>query len=63
MPKGKPAGLRCVQLTDENRCAIFGDPARPAVCSGLRPELMMCGSDRQHALAYLSALEVATCAA
>jgi Fe-S-cluster containining protein len=63
MPQGKPAGVRCVQLTDENRCAIFGDPARPAVCSGLRPELMMCGDDRAHALAYLSALEAATCTA
>ncbi|OOG49844.1 YkgJ family cysteine cluster protein [Rhodanobacter sp. C01] len=60
MPHGKPAGVRCVQLTDDNRCAIFGDPRRPAVCSGLKPELAMCGMDRQHALTYLDALEMAT---
>jgi hypothetical protein len=60
MPAGKPAGVRCVQLTDDNRCAIFGDPRRPAVCSGLKPEPAMCGTDRQHALTYLDALEMAT---
>ncbi|HKT29843.1 YkgJ family cysteine cluster protein [Dyella sp.] len=60
MPHGKPAGMQCVQLTADNRCAIFGDPRRPAVCSGLKPEPAMCGADRQHALAYLDALEAAT---
>ena len=33
MPQGKPAGVRCVQLTDDNRCAIFGQPERPKVGS------------------------------
>lgn len=60
MPHGKPAGVRCVQLTDDNRCAIFGRPERPAVCSSLRPEAAMCGSDRTHALAWLAQLEAAT---
>jgi Fe-S-cluster containining protein len=60
MPNGKPAGVRCVQLGDDNRCAIFGRPERPAVCSGLRPEASMCGASRDHALAYLAALEAAT---
>lgn len=60
MPHGKPAGVRCAQLTDDNRCAIFGRPERPAVCSGLRPDMAMCGASREHALAYLGALEAAT---
>lgn len=60
MPGGKPAGVRCAQLTADNRCAIFGRPERPAVCSRLRPEPVMCGADREHALAYLSAMERAT---
>lgn len=60
MPHGKPAGVRCVQLTDDNRCAIFGRPERPAVCSGLRPDAAMCGSSREHAMAYLAMLEAAT---
>lgn len=60
MPRGKPAGVRCVQLTDDNACAIFGRPERPAVCSSLRPEAAMCGTDRTHAMDWLSQLEVAT---
>ncbi|MDF3983843.1 YkgJ family cysteine cluster protein [Luteibacter sp. PPL201] len=60
MPHGKPAGVRCVQLTADHRCAIFGRPERPKVCAGLRPESAMCGDDRVHALAWLARLEKAT---
>ncbi|MFK2902456.1 YkgJ family cysteine cluster protein [Dyella ginsengisoli] len=60
MPHGKPAGVRCVQLDDANRCRLFGQPDRPAVCASLRPEPAMCGTDRAHALAWLGALEAAT---
>ncbi len=57
MPHGKPAGVRCVQLTAELRCAIFGRPERPACCAGLAPSPEMCGSSREAALAWLAALE------
>jgi len=57
MPDGKPAGVRCVQLTEHNRCAIFGMPERPAVCVQLRPEPIMCGADTAAAMAYLQDLE------
>jgi Fe-S-cluster containining protein len=60
MPHGKPAGVRCIQLTDDNRCAIFGRPERPSVCSRLRVEPAMCGADRAHALAWLAQLELVT---
>lgn len=60
MPNGKPAGVRCAQLTDDNRCAIFGRPERPKVCGGLAPETEMCGPDRDHAVAWLMQLEWAT---
>lgn len=60
MPDGKPAGVRCVQLTADNRCKLFGKPERPAVCVGLRPLREMCGETREDALAYLIALELAT---
>jgi uncharacterized protein len=60
MPQGKPAGVRCVQLTADDRCALFGDPRRPAVCASLRPQPAMCGDDREHALRWLGALEQAT---
>jgi hypothetical protein len=60
MPAGKPAGVRCIQLTTDNRCAIFGDPRRPAVCASLQPEPMMCGDEYVYALDWLTALETAT---
>lgn len=60
MPNGKPAGVRCVQLTDDNRCVLFNDPRRPSVCQTLKPSLEMCGDSQQHALAFLATLESAT---
>lgn len=60
MPDGKPSGVRCVQLTPDNRCRLYGLPERPAVCVNLRPDEDMCGPDAAHALAWLYALESAT---
>lgn len=60
MPQGKPAGVRCVQLLPDDRCALFGRPERPAVCVSLRPHEGMCGASREEALVTLRALEVAT---
>jgi hypothetical protein len=60
MPHGKPAGFPCVQLLPDYRCALFGRPERPAVCTSLRPNETMCGGGRDEAMAYLSALERAT---
>ena len=60
MPNGKPAGVRCVQLTADNRCAIFGKPERPAVCASLMPAPEMCGDNREQALRWLGVLEEQT---
>ena len=57
MTHGKPAGVRCVQLADDHSCLLFGQPERPAFCAGLRPAADMCGSTRDHALAWLRVLE------
>jgi uncharacterized protein len=62
MPLGKPAGVRCVQLADDNRCKIFGLPERPAFCVGLQASEEMCGGDdltnpREHAMIWLTQLE------
>ncbi|MBS0309630.1 MAG: YkgJ family cysteine cluster protein [Proteobacteria bacterium] len=63
MPNGKPAGVRCIQLDDANRCRIFGHPDRPAVCASLQPSVDMCGDDQTHALQYLHQLERLTAGA
>jgi uncharacterized protein len=60
MPQGKPAGVRCAQLDDANRCRIFGRPERPAVCSQLRPSADMCGADAAFATGWLARLELLT---
>jgi Fe-S-cluster containining protein len=62
MPFGKPAGVRCVQLDEANRCKIFGDPERPPVCTSLRPSVEMCGDTRTDALLYLTRLDELTSA-
>ena len=60
MPNGKPAGVRCAQLTDDNRCRLFGQPERPSVCTGLRPTLEMCGTSAEQAMAWLAWLNRVT---
>jgi Fe-S-cluster containining protein len=60
MPGGKPAGVRCAQLDDAERCLLFGRPERPAVCLSLMPSAEMCGSHREQAMHWLARLEVQT---
>ena len=60
MPQGKPAGVPCIQLGDDARCRIFGQPERPAVCGGLQPSAEMCGGSAPEAMAFLSRLEALT---
>jgi uncharacterized protein len=65
MPNGKPAGVRCIQLLADFKCALFGKPERPAFCGSLQPSVEMCGAEslqnpREYAIAWLNNLERAT---
>ncbi|WP_119012206.1 YkgJ family cysteine cluster protein [Simplicispira metamorpha] len=60
MPTGKPAGVRCVQLDEQERCRIFGHPERPAVCASLQPCPDMCGDSREQAMHWLEQVEAET---
>jgi hypothetical protein len=60
METGKAAGVRCIQLSDDNRCLIFGSGLRPAVCGNLRPSSEMCGSSTGQAMQLLAEWEQAT---
>ncbi|MGB7816484.1 MAG: YkgJ family cysteine cluster protein [Methylotenera sp.] len=65
MPDGKPAGVRCIQLLDDFRCAIFDQPERPTFCVSLLPSEEMCGNEtigqsRTYAIAWLNKLEELT---
>ncbi len=60
MPAGKAAGQRCINLTIEQRCAIFGQPERPAVCSAFSADPVVCGESAEEAIRLLGWLEQAT---
>jgi uncharacterized protein len=60
MADGKPAGVRCNQLTADNRCRLFGRVERPAVCLSLRANEEMCGSSAVEALERLTGWEQLT---
>ncbi|MBN2325245.1 MAG: YkgJ family cysteine cluster protein [Spirochaetes bacterium] len=60
MPHGKPAGVRCVNLTKNNICAIHGRGDYPEVCRDLVPSKEMCGGSFEEAFRYLSDLEFRT---
>ncbi len=63
MPSGKPAGERCLHLSVENLCQLFGDPRRPAVCGAFDADPEVCGESRDEAIRLLGWLEQATSAA
>jgi hypothetical protein len=62
MPQGKPAGERCVQLSVENLCNIFGQAERPAVCSAFSADAEVCGSSSEEAIRLLGWWEQMTAA-
>ncbi len=57
MPEGKPAGVRCLHLTNDLKCAIFHAPDRPRVCDGFKADKLMCGNNRLEALTIMANLE------
>lgn len=57
MPNGKPAGVRCTQLTDDNKCKLFGKPERPEICGQLQASEDMCGQTNEEAFTILSEWE------
>ena len=57
MPNGKPAGVRCLHLQADRRCAIFHSPERPAVCAGFSAEPSVCGDSVEETMQIISWLE------
>ncbi|MPY25610.1 YkgJ family cysteine cluster protein [Shewanella psychropiezotolerans] len=60
MPEGKPAGERCIQLSNDNLCMIFGMKERPEVCSSFSATIDVCGSTNSEAISLISFLEAQT---
>jgi Fe-S-cluster containining protein len=59
MPKGKPAGMRCVQLSADNLCLLFDSSLRPAVCRSYQAS-EDCGNSRAEAMRLLEDMESRT---
>ncbi|MBP8960219.1 MAG: YkgJ family cysteine cluster protein [Bacteroidales bacterium] len=57
MPDGKAAGVRCIHLLEDYRCALYESPLRPKVCTDFKPEPEFCGDSREEAMRILSSLE------
>lgn len=60
MPNGKPAGVRCINLNDENLCKIFGLVSRPKLCDQFKAELETCGENAAQAFINITLLEQQT---
>ena len=60
MTAGKPAGVRCTQLSEDNRCLLFDNTERPQVCRSLQPNEEMCGASRAEAMERLADWEQLT---
>lgn len=56
MPGGKPAGIRCIHLTENYRCAIYDTADKPRVCTDFKAEPEFCGNSGEEAMQILSSL-------
>ena len=62
MPNGKPAGERCLHLSVDYLCGLFGQPQRPAVCGDFKADTEVCGSSREEAINLIGWWEQVTAA-
>lgn len=53
-PNGKPAAVRCVNLTDNNRCGIWD--SRPPVCRNFIARRDYCGGNDAEAYFLIASL-------
>lgn len=60
MPNGKPGGVRCVNLDENNCCTIWGKPDYPAVCRNFTPTPEFCGNSNDEAMRLIAGFEKAT---
>ncbi|EED32946.1 proteinase inhibitor [gamma proteobacterium NOR5-3] len=59
MPRGKPAGVTCVNLdTSDYRCRIWGTEQYPRVCMSFQPQADSCGASRTEAMQLIAIMEL-----
>ncbi len=57
MPEGKPAGVRCIHLTEQNFCMLYGKPERPKVCESYQATAELCGGCAREAFERIARLD------
>jgi Fe-S-cluster containining protein len=57
MPDGKPAGVRCIHLSDDLLCEIYNQLDRPKVCADFKFDPLICGNSADEAREIISELE------
>jgi uncharacterized protein len=57
MPEGKPAGIRCIHLTDDYKCVLFNTAERPWICGAFQADVLICGNSREEAITIIAQLE------
>lgn len=57
MENGKPANMRCVNLSEDLLCKIFDSPQRPQVCRNFKLDQLICGHNREEAMNIMQKLE------
>ena len=60
MPFGKPAGIRCFNLSESNLCKIYKKENYPAVCENFKMNYETCGKSAEQAIYNLEKLEKLT---
>ena len=55
-------GVRCLHLSVEQLCQLFGQPERPAVCIDFKADLEVCGNDQADAIRLIGWWEQMTAA-
>jgi hypothetical protein len=56
MPDGKPAGTKCIHLSDDYRCEIYDTRGKPKVCTDFTAEPDFCGTTQEEAMKILFSL-------
>lgn len=57
MPDGKPANIRCIHLTENMLCNLWGKIDRPKVCIEFKADEEFCGNSFEEAAKNYRALE------
>jgi uncharacterized protein len=57
MPDGKPANVRCPQLSEDLLCMVFDKSSRPKVCINFKFDDCICGNSQAEAMQIMKELE------